>query len=411
MKFTALFTASIAAVTVAQDADFGWGVPNTAVIDGVDLAQAKRNLERGDRTLKEALKHLTAQADYWLDKGPWTVTNKTTAPPGGSIHDYASQAPYWWPNPNTTDGCPYIQRDGVRNPDVDKYAERTNVNRMFNSSYVLSLAWYYTGKPIYAQKASTILRTWFLDEKTYMAPNLNHAQIIPCANTGRSIGIIDFSQEFTNVVDAVAILNSGAPFWTGADRDGFTKWTNDFLTWLTQSKFGIDEANAKNNHGTFANMQIAALALFVGNKTLAKTTSNRIFDIINSQIAATGFMPQETARTNSWHYSNFNLGALLRWALVAKKVGLDVYKYKGPQGQSVFKAANVMIPAAINGASKWPFQDLTFEGFAGTDNMHAAAQAGLCQARRAVKHLPPPPGGDIFPLRPAPQQLDSIVVL
>lgn len=385
--------------------------PKTVVIDGHRLAQTKHALAHGDTALQAALTHLQAQADSWLTQGPWSVTSKDAPPPGGSLHDYASQAPYFWPNPNTTDGCPYVNRDGQRNPEVDRYQDRKAVGKMFNATYVLSLAWYYTGKEEYATHAATILRTWFLDEKTAMAPNLNHAQIIPCANTGRSIGIIDFSQEYTNVLDAVSVLSTGAPSWTASDAAGFQTWNKQFLKWLTESDFGKAEAKAANNHGTFANMQIAALAFFTGNKTQARDTSKLLLQFIDKQIRADGFQPDEVARTRSWHYTNFNLGAMLRWAMVAKKVGIDAYSHRGPDGQSLFGAVNVTIAAAVGGAAKWPYEDLEFQRFAATDNVHAAALAGLSSAKAAVKSLQPPPGGDIFPLRPAPQQLDSIVTL
>ncbi|GJN84575.1 hypothetical protein PLIIFM63780_008136 [Purpureocillium lilacinum] len=416
-------TAVAAASAIEGRGGGGSHVPNTVVIDGKRLADAKQRLSsrHPDAELRAALGHLTAQADTWLSQGPWTVTTKKTAPPNGTVHDYASQAPYWWPNPNTADGCPYVQRDGVRNPEVDQYQDRLAVGRMFNSTYVLSLAWFYTGRDAYARHAADILRTWFLDPATAMNPNLDHAQIIPCANTGRAIGIIDFSQEYTNVLDAVAVLESGrggshgdfAPGWSRADSKAFQAWNKRFLTWLTDSPFGKDEASQSNNHGTFANMQISALALFVGDKALARTTSLLARGFVDAQITSNGSQPQELARTRSWHYSNFNLGAHLRWALVARKVGVDVFGYKGPQGQSVLKAAGFEVPAAVGGAAAWPYDDIEFARFAATDNVRAAADAGLCAAREAVRggKLQAPPGGDIFVLRPAPQQLDSIVTL
>ncbi|KAL3959722.1 hypothetical protein ACCO45_004839 [Purpureocillium lilacinum] len=336
------------------------------------LAAPGRRAARGARPPHGAGRHVAVA-------GPWTVTTKKTAPPNGTVHDYASQAPYWWPNPNTADGCPYVQRDGVRNPEVDQYQDRLAVGRMFNSTYVLSLAWFYTGRDAYARHAADILRTWFLDPATAMNPNLDHAQIIPCANTGRAIGIIDFSQEYTNVLDAVARARA---------------WNKRFLTWLTDSPFGKDEASQSNNHGTFANMQISALALFVGDKALARTTSLLARGFVDAQITSNGSQPQELARTRSWHYSNFNLGAHLRWALVARKVGVDVFGYKGPQGQSVLKAAGFEVPAAVGGAAAWPYDDIEFARFAATDNVRAAADAGLCAAREAVKgkKLQAPPG-------------------
>ncbi|KAJ6125434.1 hypothetical protein N7471_012751 [Penicillium samsonianum] len=334
--------------------------PDTVVIDGSRLVAAQAQLSRGDHSLEVSLNRLVSQADSWLSQGPWTVTSKTKAPPNGTIHDYASQAPYWWPNPNTSNGCPYIQKDGVRNPEVDNYPDKINSIKVFNSTYILSLAWYYTGNPKYSNHAAEIIHTWFLDPKTAMNPNLDHAQIIPCANTGRSIGIIDFSQDYTEVIDAVAILNAGAPGWTEAYAAAFQEWNKKFLLWLAYSPFGVQESSATNNHGTFANMQITALALFTGNHSLALNKAKLAKEFINNQITPNGSQPQELVRTRSFHYSNFDLTAHLRWALIARKLGVDLFKYKGPQGQTLFKAVNFLVPAATGGVSDWAYEELQF---------------------------------------------------
>jgi hypothetical protein len=116
----------------------------------------------------------------------------------------------------------------------------------------------------------------------------------------------------------------------------------------------------------------------------------------------------ELARTRSWHYSNFNLGAHLRFALVAKKVGLDLFSYEGPDGQSLFRATEFLLAAAAEGQSAWDFQELEFQPYAATDNVQATADAGNRKAQAVVSRLPPPPGGNIYMLRPAAEQLDNI---
>ncbi|KFZ14049.1 hypothetical protein V501_03415 [Pseudogymnoascus sp. VKM F-4519 (FW-2642)] len=382
--------------------------PNTAVLDGFRLFETKLLLELGLPNLKTALTHLTAQADDWLTKGPYTVTSKTSVPPGGDKHDYASQAPYWWPNPDTADGCPYIQRDGVRNPEVDNYTDHGDRGDMFQSSYILSLAWYYTGKKEYATHAADILRTWFLTPETRMNPNLNHAQIIPCKNTGRAIGIIDFSQQYTAVLDAAAILASGAPGWTKSDVSGFQQWNVQFLDWLANSPFGIEESAAANNHGTFASMQKAGIAVFVGNRTLAKQEAVGMKARIDAYISPNGSQPLELVRTRSWHYSTFDLVAYTRIADIGKKVGVDLWKYKGPQGQSIQGAVDFILAGATGGAAAWVYPELEFYGYAASDIVHAAADAGNLKALKAVSKLQTPPGGDLWALRPAVEQLDAI---
>ena len=48
---------------------------------------------------------------------PGSVMEKLNTPPSGDKHDYMSLAPYFWPNPDTKDGLPYIRKDGKTNPD------------------------------------------------------------------------------------------------------------------------------------------------------------------------------------------------------------------------------------------------------------------------------------------------------
>ncbi|MFD5703954.1 alginate lyase family protein [Streptomyces lasiicapitis] len=387
-------------------------VPDTAVLDGSRLADAKQRLDRGDPQLRRALGDLKDRADKWLGKGPWTVVDKPKPAPGGDPHDYLSQAPYWWPTkPKTPDnpwGCPYEQRDGERNPEVDTGTDRRDVENVFDSTYELSLAWYYTGDKKYAEHAAKVLRTWFLDPATRMNPNLDHGQFIPCKYDGRAIGIIDFSQSYTSVVDALALLGTGAPGWTKSDRTKMTSWTKSFQKWLVDSDFGKQEAAAKNNHGTFYDMQLAALAYANGDKALArKTVLNARAKRIDPQIAADGSQPQELTRTRSWHYSTFDLVAYTRLADIGERVGVDLWAYEGPDGQSLFKAVDYLLPAAT-GAAKWPHPELEFFRFAASDIVHAAADAGSATAKAAVPKLETPPGGDLWALRPAAEQLDSI---
>jgi hypothetical protein len=387
-------------------------VPRTAVLDGARLQQTRIRLDHGDPRLRRTLGGLTTRADAWLNQGPWTVVDKPRPAPGGDIHDYLSQAPYWWPTqPKTADnpwGCPYEQRDGQRNPEVDSGTDRQAVEKVFDSTYDLSLAWYYTGRKSYAEKAGQVLRTWFLDPATKMNPNLNHGQFIPCKYDGRAIGIIDFSQSYTSVLDAIAILNTGAPGWSTADRTGMRDWNVAFRTWLTDSAFGKEEGAAKNNHGTFYDMQLAALAYATGDETLARRT---VLDArakrIDAQIAADGSQPQELARTRSFHYSTFDLVAYTRLAAIGRHVGVNLWSYQGPDGQSLFKAVDFLLPAAT-GAAAWTYPELEFHRYSATDVVHAAADAGDVRAQKAVRQLQAPPGGDLWPLRPAAEQLDSI---
>ncbi|MER5222944.1 alginate lyase family protein [Streptomyces flaveus] len=386
-------------------------VPRTVVLDGKRLVHAKQRLNQGDPVRRRALADLVRQADNWLGQGPWSVTDKAQTPPSGDKHDYLSQAPYWWPSqPKTPDnplGCPYVSKDGQRNPEADQIPDHAERAYVFASTYTLSLAWYYTGEAAYARHAADILRTWFVTPETRMNPRLINAQFVPCGDDGRAAGLIEFSLGFTSLLDAAAILDTGAPGWTPADHDGFRSWSTQFLDWLTTSDFGKAESAAVNNHGTFADMQVAAIALAVGRPQLARqTVAQARTTRIDQGISPDGSQPQEIRRTRSYHYSAFNLLALTRLADVGRHVGINLWKYQGPDGQSVFKAVDFLLPAAT-GTAPWPYPESNFEIWKADDVIHAAADAGDRNAQAALPRLTPPPGGDLWTLRPAAELLSS----
>jgi hypothetical protein len=156
-------------------------------------------------------------------------------------------------------------------------------------------------------------------------------------------------------------------------------------------------------------MLVAALALGTGRRDLAAAIARDAGPKrIAPQIQANGYQPQEASRTRSWHYSAFNLVALTRLAQIGKHVGVDLWHYTAPSGATLFAAAGFLIPAATQGQQAWPYPELDFRQYAALDVLHAAADAGDRAARAALPKVPVPPGGDLYPVRPAAEQLDDI---
>ena len=340
---------------LAQKAE-SQALPRVYLLDAKQLQVTKQRLLDGDKTLAPALAKLAGEAEKALAAGPFSVVTKEALPPSGDKHDYMSQAPYFWPNPETKDGLPYLRRDGERNPEINKISDRQNIGRLISLVETLALAYYLTGKEAYAGKAAQLLRVWFLDAATRMNPNLQYAQAVPGINTGRGIGLIETSG-LTQLVDAVGLL-VGAKAWSEADQRGLQDWFARFLQWMMESQNGRDEAAAKNNHGTYYDMQIASFALFLGKNDLAKAVlqASRTRRIA-TQIEADGRQPLELARTRSWSYSVMNLRGLMSLAVLGDRVGVDLWTYQTADGRSLRKALDFLIPFAL-GEQKWPYQQL-----------------------------------------------------
>ena len=322
----------------------------TLRMDGVFLAQMKK---QQDPAILAAVR---SEADGAMSAGPFSVMEKNATPPSGDKHDYMSLAPYWWPNPATASGLPYVRHDGEHNPQIDKITDHANIFKLEDAAHALTLGYYLTGKEEYAARAALLLRTWFLDPATRMNPNLNYAQAILGINNGRGIGLIE-TRDLPRVLDAITLL-SGSASLTQEDTTGLHKWFATYLDWLQNSRNGRDEAAAKNNHGSWYDQQLVGIALFLGDKDLArKAAETAKTKRIALQIKPDGSQPLELARTKSFSYSVFNLTALMRLAQEAQIAGADLWTYRAEDGASLRAALDYLLPYA-EGSKKWTYENL-----------------------------------------------------
>src|SRR4051812_445076 len=192
-------------------------------------------------------------AEAYLSEQPITITASASPRSAGDPHDYFSEADYWWPDPNHPDG-PYVQRDGLSNPD-NFTGHRKALVRLSIQMPALTLAWDLTGEQKYADHAAKHLAAWFLDARTRMNPHLQFAQAIKGRVTGRGIGIID-TVHLVEVARAASRLEQSQAL-SADECAGVRAWFADYLTWMTTHPYGIEERDAKNNHGTCWTLQAA----------------------------------------------------------------------------------------------------------------------------------------------------------
>lgn len=320
---------------------------NVFTMDRNALEINKAKLKQNDPKLLPSYEKLLSVADEALAvKELYTVMEKKQIPPSGDMHDYMTIAIYFWPDPKKPNGLPYIRRDGEINPETKDYKDKANIGLMIKSVEKLALAYYFSDEEKYAEKAVAQIKAWFLDPATKMNPNLNFAQAIKGKNDGRGIGLIE-SREFVLVIDAIGLLQH-SKYWTSKEQAGMEDWFKAYLEWFSTSKNGIEEMNAKNNHGIWYDAQKLGFALFTKNNKAAKATIESVKERLESQMDETGFFPLEMERTISLHYEAFILEPLFWIAQMGSFLNEDLWNYETPKGKSIKKGFEVLVPYLAN---------------------------------------------------------------
>ena len=300
---------------------------------------------------------LIHQANKVLKTPITTLLYRKGSSPSGNPHDYFSFARYWWPDPSSSNGLPYIQHDGHVNQHQVDQGDGQRLGHMISSVETLSLAWYSTHNPEYSNQAGNWLRAWFVNPSTSMTPNLEYSQIHLGRNKnhGNNAGVLD-GRGLSKLVDALRILKDSNALTQEEDKV-ITTWFKSYYTWLMHSKLGKGEHAATNNHGSWFLVQAISIARYIGDDAGALNLALEDKKRIENQIEPDGRQPLELRRTDGLSYSIFNLQAQLYVAQLSLPLGVDLWHYTSPRGGSLTKAIEFLKPYNDD-PSKWKTNQL-----------------------------------------------------
>ncbi len=297
-------------------------------------------------------KRMLRNAEKALAAAPVHITDAVAPLSEGGIHDYHSNGDYWWPNPETSDGLPYIRRDGERNPDLF-FAHRRILARLREHTVSLAAGHLIRGDRRYAVHAGRLLKGFFFDESTRMNPHLLYAQAVPGRCTGRGIGIIDTLQ-MIGIPVAVSALES-APGFPSEVICGLKNWFSRYLEWMSTHQYGRDEMEHPNNHSVCWHVQASVFARFVGNEEMIEFCRRRYREkLLPGQLAADGSFPAELARTKPYSYSIFVIDNLATLCHVLSGPDDNLWEFTLDDGRNMRKGFEYIMPYIAN-KNRWPY--------------------------------------------------------
>lgn len=364
-----LQVAAVTAPAIAQEADpakisavqLKLEQPRFSYWDAGQVEATKREIAADNPFFVARYAELMDHAERLLSYKPDPVVNKPTVPPSGDKHDYLSLGPYWWPDPDQPDGLPWIARDGVINPATrGSNTDQVRQKDMTEALRHLNLAYFLSGEQKYGDKILDILRIWFLDPETRVNPNIEFGQGVPGRNTGRPIGVIEWT-EMKDVVTSVELVTE-AGLMPLEDQVAMRDWFTRYVDWLINSPIGIAEDVQPQNHGTWYDVQALSLLIHLGRLEEARRRAlDARADRIAVQIEPDGSMPKENHRTKSVNYNSMNREGMVHIARLAAHVGVDLVNYETEDGRSLKTSLEHLVPWA-HGEMEWPYQQIEYGG-------------------------------------------------
>src|SRR5437762_10023082 len=195
------------------------------------------------------------------------------------------------------------------------------------------------------------------------------------------------------------MVGSGA--MTVREHEAIKAWFTAYLRWMTTNQNGIDERDAKNNHGTCWVMQVAAFAHLTGDQNLLDYCRDRFKTVLlPNQLAADGSFPQELRRTKPYGYSVFNLEAMATVCQILSTPQDNLWTFQLSDGRNMVRAMEYMTPF-IRDKKTWPLKpDVMY------DNEWPMRQASLLFAGLALNR---PDYLELWKKLPADSNVEEVI--
>lgn len=296
--------------------------------DSSDVNRIKRDVEAGNEPWASAYSHAIELADKAMDQEPVTVTRK-----GPGRHEYWTDSPYGgW---NKVDGGPDT-RDGQINPQADRgdyYAAIALENAVRN----LGIGYVFTNDERYAEKAIGLIRTWCLDAKTHMTPELTNGQ-----------SPIELFVTIPGMFYGGGLCEESVS-WKSGEWDAWLDWVGKFTTSVCEREF-------TNNFANWKNVLLAISAIVRDDSADLDEAFDQWRGLIPDQVAEDGHLTREIGRTKSLDYSTYALNAMVLTASIASRRGVDLFSYE-IEGKCLEKVLDYHAPFVVD-ADAWPYEQI-----------------------------------------------------
>lgn len=193
-----------------------------------------------------------------------------------------------------------------------------------NTAYELALAYRITGNEKYASAAAVLINAWATQIQTLKK---------------NDDSTLSFSYHFPALIFAADLIRR-SPSWPESNQQAFKKF-------LRERAVPMNCMEQKNNWGNWGLVLFMASAAHLRDDDMFEKGLKRWKELLQSQQSNDGTLTHEVTRGGGqfglW-YSHFCLMPQTICAEIARVNGVDLYEYKGPNGESLRRAYERLLP-------------------------------------------------------------------
>jgi hypothetical protein len=288
---------------------------------------------------------------------PSVTQNSSEVKNTTGANNYTSFATYYHPDTSSPTGFPYVRKDGVRNKDLDNMSDTKYLNSLCTRLSHLSLLYSLTKNEEYADKAISIITTFFINPETKMNPTLTYSGLVigDSMSDLKIRGATIDTSRLCGLSDWIELLKV-SPSWNNDLQDAMVSWVDSLANWFKTDERGILQGGYFHNIKTSYMNQLASYLVFCGKESEAKAyLEANVGNLLSAQINSEGEQVLEMERAIPRHYSNFNLILLMRLVKICNSLGIDIKNYEDSKGcGSIKKAMLYMVDPGNWGNSNEP---------------------------------------------------------
>ena len=312
---------------------------------------------------------------------------------------------------NSTTGLPWLEVDGRPNPDSKLHNSKWLTNSVTFLRYA-ALALSIKEDPALRAQMCSVLDEWTANETTAMLPDFTFSQVVPGdRRTGGGIIVIAHSWVTFRTLDAIWTVVSpnnqkkkdekkeegkeagmeGGKKKEGMEEgmeggreegkeeerkeeeklqevgrlappaacsarivNGFARWTAALSLWLNTTKWGVHNLRTNTNHATSYMVLQIHLYLFRGDIERATEMILYMRDVmLPVQIREDGYQHFEASRVNGITYTFYNLRFWMQTAMMARRIGIDLFDHVASNGAALRRAVDFAYPYVFD--TPWPY--------------------------------------------------------